>query len=151
MSTSPPRVLFVCLGNIIRSPLCEGYLRHKFVNKVIVDSAACTHDDLGQHPDKYSCKIAREQGFDISSHISKLIKKTDFYDFDIIVSLEKYVQRSLERKKPNDAKCKIVEFAPGVDIINPWCGGLEEFRDMNTQIQKYFPAFIENNLPQLLQ
>lgn len=150
MSVSKPRVLFVCLGNIIRSPLCEGYLRHKYGNKVYVDSAACTHDDLGSRPAKHSCRIAREEGFDISHHVARLIKKEDFFNFDLIVSLERYVQRSLLNSKPEGATCKIVEFAPGVDILNPWAEPYDSFRDMYAELMRYFPTFIKTNLPELL-
>ena len=150
MSSKKPRVLFVCLGNIIRSPLCEGMLRHKYGNKVIVDSAACTSDDLDSHPMREAQIVAKKHGFDISSHVSRLVKKSDFENFDLIVSLERYVFHCLDRMKPKKSTAEIVEFAPGVDIINPWYESLERFNQMYDQIEKYFPEFIEKNLPELL-
>ena len=78
---TPHSVMFVCLGNIIRSPLSEGLFR-KIVNnyadqsnnnKILVDSSAVGSYDLGQHPVDFSQQIALENGFDISKHVSKLI------------------------------------------------------------------------------
>ncbi|OHT16343.1 low molecular weight phosphotyrosine protein phosphatase [Tritrichomonas foetus] len=135
-------VLFVCLGNVIRSPVCEGLLRH-LVNNVKVDSAAVTEDDINCHPNKFSQRIAREHGYDISSHISRLVTKKDFQDFDLIVSLEEYVFELLEDMKPANSHAKVVRFAP-YDIDNPWWNPYEDFVVMYKQIEKEMDVFIRN-------
>jgi protein-tyrosine phosphatase len=87
-SVTAPAVLFVCLGNYIRSPVCEGLLRKLVQPQVIVDSAAITTDDLDSRPHKFAQKISRKHDFDISSHIARLIRPDDYDRFDVIVSLE---------------------------------------------------------------
>ena len=148
MSTKP-HVLFCCLGNIIRSPLCEGIMRHKYGDRVFVDSAAVTDDDLGCHPQTNAKKIAKQHGFDISKHISRLVTEKDFQNFDLIVALERYVYTSLLKMKPSQCHAKVVEFAPKVDIINPWYESMERFEQMYNQIESHWPAFIKANLPEL--
>lgn len=140
-------MLFVCLGNIIRSPTCEGLLRHLATSDIITDSAAVTSDDLDQHPAPEVQMLARQHGYDISKHISRKITKEDFRKFDLIVSLEPYVYRRLLRLAPEQAKAKICEFVPGVAISNPWMGSHEEFVSMYDELERGMTSFIEKWIP----
>jgi protein-tyrosine phosphatase len=144
----PPRVLFVCLGNIIRSPLCEGLLRHRVLPSVQIDSAASTRDDLGQHPAEHAQTVARKNGFDISSHVARLVTPEDFRKFDVLVSLQKSVYSALERLKPANSKAIVCEFVPGKNISNPWYAGYDEFEEMYTEIEEGMPPFMEKYMPQ---
>ena len=151
MASEKPSVLFCCLGNIIRSPLCEGLMRHRYGDQVIVDSAAVTTDDIGRHPQENAQLIAKRHGFDISSHVARLITKQDFEKYDIIVALAADVYSELKYMKPNKCRAKIVEFAPRVSIINPWYEPINRFEAMFDQIEKYWPDFIKNNFPNLVR
>lgn len=142
-------VLFVCLGNIIRSPLCEGRLRYEFGDKVRVDSAAATRSDLNKNPEENAQKIAQMNGFDISSHISRLITKDDFQNFGLIVTLDDIVYYKINNMKPKNCRAKIVKFAKS-SISNPWRMPLHAFQSMYNEINREWPAFIQNNLPKLL-
>ena len=73
----------------------------------------------------------------------------DFQKFDLIVGLEYYVYKSLTEMKPDKCRAKVVQFAPHVNIINPWYESMDKFEKMYNQIMQYWPAFIEANLPQL--
>jgi protein-tyrosine phosphatase len=146
-----PSVLFVCLGNIIRSPLCEGLLRSCVDRSVRIDSAAVTADDLDQHPMNHAQTVARQHGFDISSHISKLITDEDFARFDIIVALERYVYDCLKRSQPRGSKALICEFVPGKNIPNPWCGSLSDVQSMYVQIERGMKEFIRKYIPEHLR
>lgn len=150
MSSENLSVLFVCLGNIIRSPTCEGLLRTLVTPNVTVDSAAVTRDDLGQHPHRHVQRLAREHGYDISGHVSRLITAKDYSDFDIIVALEPYVFSCLKQRKPSNSKAQICEFAPGVAISNPWCGGKRDFDEMYQEIEHWMPKFIEKHIPKAM-
>lgn len=148
MSSEHFSVLFVCLGNIIRSPTCEGLLRTLVKPSVTVDSAAVTRDDLGQHPHREVQRLAKEHGYNISNHVSRLITQQDYQKFDLIVALEPYVFSCLKRKAPSNSKAKLCEFAPGVAIANPWCGDRDDFVEMYQEIEEWMPKFIEANIPQ---
>ena len=139
---SEDSVLFVCLGNIIRSPLCEGLFRKYTGGKIEVDSAAVTYDDLGQHPHPLAQRIASEHGFDISGHVSRLISVHDFSSYKYIVSLEPYVYNRLKKMQPPRTPAKIVELIPKTTVINPWCGDYKDFRDMFNQINPAMKSFI---------
>jgi protein-tyrosine phosphatase len=147
----PFSILFVCLGNIIRSPTCEGLLRTLVQPSVLVDSAACTRGDLGQSPAEHAETICKEHGFDISSHVSRLITDDDFRKFDLIVSLEHYVHTCLEEMRPPGSRASIVEFVPGKDIDNPWWAPYEQFERMYAQIEAGMGPFIKKHIPQHLQ
>lgn len=139
-------VMFVCLGNIIRSPTCEGLLRTLVTDNVFVDSSAVTRDDLGQHPNEYAQEVCKEHGFDISSHVSKLITKDDFYKFDLIVSLENIVFFRLNDKKPDDASGKVVRFS-SMDISNPCYGVKRDFDEMYSEIEREMKKFVKKHIP----
>jgi protein-tyrosine phosphatase len=142
-----PAVLFVCLGNYIRSPICEGLLRTLVTPDVFVDSAAVTYDDIGSTPHPHAQKVARLHGFDISGHVSRLITAEDFARFDVVVSLEPSVQRALVSRKPPKSNARVVEFVPGVCVRNPWASPYREFELMYNEIQQAMPKFIGKEIP----
>jgi protein-tyrosine phosphatase len=144
-------VLFVCLGNIIRSPTCEGLLRTRVKPSVFVDSAACTRDDIGQNPSEHAQTVCQEHGFDISSHVSRLITDDDFRQFDLIVSLESYVHETLEEIRPPGSRATLCEFVPGEDIDNPWWQPYEAFVEMYGQIEEGMGPFIEKHIPRVFR
>jgi protein-tyrosine phosphatase len=84
-------ILFVCLGNICRSPLSHG-IAQNYVNllelKVTVDSAGTGDYHVGENPCKHSQTIADENGLDISKQTARQVTKEDFKKFDIIVGLD---------------------------------------------------------------
>jgi len=84
-------VLFVCLGNICRSPLAHGIAENyiKLLElKVTVDSAGTGEWHVGEHPCKHSQTIASENGLDISKQVARQVISEDFKKFDIVVGLD---------------------------------------------------------------
>lgn len=89
-----PGVLFVCLGNICRSPLFEGYYvsyfaKNKLAPTFFADSAATSTYHIGQTPHSGGQRCAREHGFDISKHHARQVKASDFDRFDLIVGMDR--------------------------------------------------------------
>ena len=84
-------ILFVCLGNICRSPLAEGiaknYIKEKNLN-LVIESAGTGHWHIGEKPCDNSIKVAKLNGVDISNQRAQQVKKSDFKNFDLIVGLD---------------------------------------------------------------
>ena len=84
-------ILFVCLGNICRSPLAEGiaknYIKEKNLN-LVIESAGTGHWHIGEKPCENSIKVALLNGVDISKQKAQQIKKDDFKNFDLVVALD---------------------------------------------------------------
>lgn len=84
-------IIFVCLGNICRSPLAEG-IAQKYAKEFNLDleiqSAGTGNWHVGEAPCPDSIKIGLQKGIDISTQRAKLIKKSDFKDFDLVIALD---------------------------------------------------------------
>ena len=87
-------VLFVCLGNICRSPAAEGICRHVAKN-LTVDSCGTGPWHVGQSPDSRSQKSCKKHGVDISRHVGRTIKKQDWSNFDVIAALDDSIYSEL--------------------------------------------------------
>lgn len=84
-------ILFVCLGNICRSPIAEGIARaliEEGGHGISVDSAGTGSWHVGETPCKHSVKVARNHGVDISALRARQVNKADFSAFDLIVALD---------------------------------------------------------------
>ena len=102
----PVSVLFVCLGNICRSPLAEGILRHMAEQKHLnweIDSAGTGNWHVGDPPDARSVKVARQHGIDISGLRGRQFSAGDFDTFDRIYVMDLDNYRDVLRKARNDA------------------------------------------------
>jgi protein-tyrosine phosphatase len=85
------RILMVCLGNICRSPLAEGIMQHKIMQRSlswIVDSAGTGYWHAGDPPDPRSISIARKYGVDITNQRARQIQSVDFERFDLIFVMD---------------------------------------------------------------
>lgn len=85
------RVLFVCLGNICRSPAAEGIFRHKIRNSqlpVFVDSAGTGGWHVGEPPDGRMIAHAKERGYDLSDLEARVFEPKDFENFDLILTMD---------------------------------------------------------------
>ncbi len=135
---SKQRILFVCLGNICRSPMAEGVFRR------VVDEASTTHlfeiDSAGmgdwhkgQAPDHRAQSAAAARGIDISEQASRKIELEDFEDFDLVVAMDGSNIADLYEIAPLSARSKIrrfLDYAPHVDaedVPDPYFGGTAGF------------------------
>ncbi|MFC2101401.1 low molecular weight protein-tyrosine-phosphatase [Bacteroidota bacterium] len=110
-------VLFVCTGNICRSPLAEGILKQKYSEKNIqgkVDSCGFESFHTGDPPDHRAQKIARANGIDISSHASRLFRMEDFEKFDKIFVMDASHFQSVMRVAQHEEHRQKVDFIRNV-------------------------------------
>lgn len=114
--SKPIKVLFVCLGNICRSPAAQGVLqqivdRENRSQDWIIDSAATSDYNIGRQPDRRMVKAARNRGLELD-HICRQVNGQDFDRFDIIVAMDENNRRNLQHLAPTPkAEKKIVLMA----------------------------------------
>lgn len=85
----PTKILMVCLGNICRSPLAEGILKHKLNSKdFYIDSAGTGGYHIGSKPDHRSIAVAKKYGIDISKQTCRKFEVEDFEVFDFIYVMD---------------------------------------------------------------
>lgn len=131
-----PSVLFVCLGNICRSPLAEGIFRRLAADEgveVEIDSAGTGDWHLGYAPDPRAQAVAAKNGLDISALRARLVTPEDFHRFDHIVAMDASNLANLEAMRPAGATARVgrlLDFAGDVDAVDvpdPYQGGPEGF------------------------
>jgi low molecular weight protein-tyrosine phosphatase len=134
------RLLFVCLGNICRSPMAEGVFRQvaeeeNALHLFEIDSAGMGDWHKGQAPDSRAQKAVRRRGIDISHQSARKVKLEDFEDFDLILAMDESNIADLFEVAPHSARSKIrrfLDYAPHVgtrDVPDPYYGGPEGFDD----------------------
>ena len=133
-----PAVLFVCTGNICRSPTAHVLLQHKARAAgfdVEVDSAGISDEERGNPPDRRSVAEARRRGIEMHAHAARQVRASDFERFDLIVGMTAQHCAALRRRAPAGTEEKVhlfTEFADGIegDVPDPWYGGSKDFVDV---------------------
>jgi protein-tyrosine phosphatase len=141
MSECPQRVLAVCLGNICRSPMAEGLLRHHIqINglRVKVDSAGTNGLHNGEAPDRRAQQEMRRHGLDITKQVSRKLSRTDFENFDLILVMdESNLRDALELAGDRDDwKDKVQLFLDEANVPDPYYGGAEGFAHVYRMIDE---------------
>jgi protein-tyrosine phosphatase len=101
------KVLMICLGNICRSPLAEGVLKHKIAKKELdwhIDSAGTGGWHAGELPDNRSIAIARKFNIDLTDQRARQFQKGDLDTFDLILTMDKSNYRDIQRFAKTDAQ-----------------------------------------------
>ncbi len=129
-------VLFVCLGNICRSPLAEGALRAEAARiglGLIVDSAGTGDWHAGEPPDERAIAVARSNGVDISALRARQVRPADFRRFTHVIALDHDNLAKLRKLAPDDATAELsllldhVEGREGQAVADPWFGDAAGF------------------------
>jgi len=110
--TDPHRVLFVCLGNICRSPLAEGVFRHLVATHPAggafeIDSAGTGAYHVGEAPDRRMRQVARAHGIDIEGLRARQVQEDDFQRFDWILAMDQANLRNLKRLETTGCAAKV--------------------------------------------
>ena len=131
------RVLFVCLGNICRSPTAEGVLRHKLQQaglerQVEVASAGTGGWHAGEPPDKRTQRAAQLRGYDLSQQRAQQVRVQDFERYDLILAMGNSNFRDLQAMQPANGKAELDVFLrryKGVksEVPDPYYDGEQGF------------------------
>jgi protein-tyrosine phosphatase len=132
------KVLFVCTGNICRSPTAEGVLRHLAKDAGIdlhVESAG-THDyHVGAPPDARAQHHAKGRGYDLSAQRARQVRRRDFEEFELIVAMDRGHLEILRDNCPPQHQHKLRMLVGGHDVPDPYYGGAEGFEDVLDMVE----------------
>ena len=135
------RVLFVCLGNICRSPTAEAVFR-EFVRRhapgleVQIDSAGTADFHVGEPPDPRALRAAAARSLDMSGLRARQVERSDFERFDLILAMDRSNQAALLELSPPEYRSRVrllLEFAAAAgreDVPDPYYGGVQRFDEV---------------------
>ena len=140
-------ILFVCLGNICRSPLAEAIARHYIQQNnldIKVDSAGTGSWHVGEFPCDNSIKVAKLHGLDISGYKARQVKIDDFKKFDMIVALDDSNMNDLLNMGCTNLSKLGFYGADSADVPDPYFfDGFEGFEKVYEMIEKSVKNLLE--------
>ena len=153
----PTRVLFVCMGNICRSPVAEGIFLHLAKARGLsarfeVDSCGIGDWHIGHAADPRSQDVARRNGIELACTSRQIDRTRDFEYFDWILAMDRQNQRDLENLSPDEHLHKIHlmrEFDPeanpkeGAEVPDPYYGGPQGFDSMYAMLLRSCENFLD--------
>lgn len=135
MSGAKPSVLFVCLGNICRSPTAEAVFRHKAKEaglEAVIDSAGTHGYHIGKAPDKRSQEVGLARGYSFKGVKCRRVAENDFATFDYILAMDDSNYEKLLEKADEEHRHKVkylLDFTEQEDkqVPDPYYGGRKGF------------------------
>lgn len=149
------RVLFVCMGNICRSPTAEAVFKHLvavegLAGRIESDSAG-THDyHIGVPPDLRSQAAAAQRGYDLSPLRARQVRVEDFTDFDYVLAMDEANLAALRKLCPTQYRERVklfLEFAPEAgrrEVPDPYYGGKQGFDEVLDLVEDAAQGLLEH-------
>ncbi len=124
-------VLFVCLGNICRSPTAEAVFRHKLAEAglqelVRVDSAGTSSWEVGNPPDPRSVQVASKRGYSFEGQRARQLAPADLEEFDYVIAMDRQNLKDIRQLDPGTDARLLLDFAPELperEVPDPWYHG----------------------------
>lgn len=145
-TTSPKKILLVCLGNICRSPMAEGLLREMAKQRglqIQTDSAGTGDSHIGQAPDPRAQTEMRRHGIRISDLRARQFTRADFERFDLLLAMDQQNLSDMQRLASSPelaAKARLMldwsNDRKGGDVPDPWYGGSEGFGPVHNMLKE---------------
>lgn len=153
------RVLFVCMGNICRSPTAEGVFRHIVEDaglsmQIEADSAGTSDYQKGDPPDKRAQQAALKRGYNLSRLKARQVRPQDFHEFDHILVMDGKNLRDLNAIYPSGAQAQVslfLEFAqksPLKEVPDPYYGGTQGFELVLDLVEDAAHGFLQHLMNQ---
>ncbi|KHJ51760.1 low molecular weight phosphotyrosine protein phosphatase [Halomonas sp. NyZ770] len=140
------RVLFVCLGNICRSPTAEGVFQQAVVragldDRITIDSCGVGDWHVGKAPDPRSQAAARQRGIEIGHLRARQLKVSDFHEFDYVLGMDRENLAAMRALQPASSQAQVgllLDYAglPQSDVPDPYYGGDEGFEQVLDLIER---------------
>ena len=148
----PVRVIFVCWGNICRSPMAErvavAYAERDGLTGVEFTSAATSSEELGEPMDPRAARTLRQHGYHADDHVAHQIDRTELDSADLVIAMEDLHVQRLHRIDPDaDRITLLTDFdpaaEPGSGVPDPWYGSESGFLDTLAAIEAAMPGIID--------
>lgn len=148
-------ILFVCLGNICRSPLAEGFLRHhvglnNMGERFNIDSAGTGNWHVGSPADNRAVRAAAELGVDIASLRARQLQSEDFARFQRVIAMDRNNLTDLQGLSADnsnnvhlDLLSDLIEGLGFIDVPDPWYGSYIDFQAVALQLDSACAALAE--------
>ncbi|MCH7409948.1 low molecular weight phosphotyrosine protein phosphatase [Belliella sp. DSM 111904] len=149
------KVLFVCLGNICRSPLAEAIFEHKVKSQDLTrifksDSCGTSDYHIGELPDERTIKCARQKGIEIN-HRGRQINRVDIREFNYILAMDKSnkvnIEKLINRNGLNHNQLHLIrEFqsvSDSIEVPDPYYGGMQAFEEVYEILDDSIDHFLE--------
>ena len=154
------RVLFICMGNICRSPISQGVFenilrREGLEEEVFVDSAGTGHWHVGSPPDGRAMGAAALRGVDISSQRARRIAPEDCENFDYVLTMDEYNYRTVAALCRGSAVVRpFLDFATDSserEVPDPYAGGPDEFEHVLDLVEEASEGLLDDIRPRHLR
>ncbi|WP_152365360.1 low molecular weight protein-tyrosine-phosphatase [Microlunatus speluncae] len=147
----PVRVIFVCWGNICRSPMAERVAvrqaREAGLTGVEFTSAATSSEELGAPIDPRAARTLRRHGYDADDHVAHRIDAAELAGADLVIAMEDLHVRKLHAVDPDVDVALLTDFdpdaEPGSGVPDPWYGEETGFDDTLRAVEAAMPAIID--------
>jgi protein-tyrosine phosphatase len=149
------RILFVCMGNICRSPTAEGVFRKMLAERapdldVLIDSAGTHGYHTGAPPDPRACRAAERRGVDLKPLRARRVTAEDFAHFELVLAMDEHNRQFLVEACPPEYRDRIrlfLEFAPHLErreVPDPYYGGSTGFEHVLDLVEEAAAGLLEH-------
>lgn len=148
------KILFVCTGNICRSPTAEGVFRHLaevagVQHRFHIDSAGTDSYHIGESPDKRAVKIAARHGVSLQGQRARALRAEDFNAFDYLFAMDGGHLFDMQNRAPTGHTGKVELFLAAAgheaqDVPDPWYGNEGDFENVFCLVQDAATALFGN-------